>query len=377
MSDIRSRPNGKGSDFGLTFRPRNMNRLFVGSPDKTDFILQSLAGDFPRGVLLVDPTGDLAVAAADTLPVGLTQQTLYLDPSDMAHPVGFNVLQGVSRDARHPLTENICSYFEAMWPSGWGAQSNYLLANCLRVLLDTKGSTLLGILKLLTNKAYRAACVANCVDPVVQENWRVINGWDKKQEQSAMAPLLNKVGTLLMSPIIRNIVGQEHSTFSLTRGKIVIANLDRARLGDLTARLLGGLLIARSAGQVYINDVGFFTSDFLASLLAQNRFSLSLNFLAETSRSPTLTQALLSIEDKVVLKTNLKDAEELAFYVGAMNPRKLVDLNYDVALSPAGSLTAAPVGHLNRLKAIRKRSRARHTRPRKVVETSIDRYFLA
>jgi hypothetical protein len=352
-----------------------MNRLFVGSPDKTDFILQSLAADFLGGVLLVDPTGDLAVAAANIVPVGLTQQTLYFDPSDMGHPVGFNVLQGVPKDARHPLTENICSYFEAMWPTGWGAQSNYLLANCLRVLLDTEGSTLLGILKLLLDKTYRIACLANCADPVVQANWRVINGWEKKQEQAAMAPLLNKVGTLLMSPMIRNIVGQQHSTFSLTRGKIIIANLDRAKLGDLTARLLGGLLIAGSASQVYINDVGFFASDFLASLLPQNRFALSLNFLAETSRSATLTQALLSIDDKVVLKSNLKDAEELAFYVGALNPRKLVDLNYDVALTPTGTLTAEPAPSLKRLKALRKRSRARHTRPRKVVETRINTYF--
>jgi hypothetical protein len=153
--------------------------------------------------------------------------------------------------------------------------------------------------------------------------------------------------------------------------------LDRAKLGDLTARLLGGLLIARSAGHVYVNDVGFFASDFLASLLAQNRFSLSLNFLAETSRSPTLRQALLSIDDKVVLKSNLKDAEELAFYVGAMNPRKLVDLNYDVALTPTGTLTAEPTLSLKRLRALRNRSRARHTRPRKVVETSIDRFFLS
>jgi hypothetical protein len=80
-----------------------MNRLFVGSPDKTDFILQSLAADFAGGVLLVDPTGDLAVAAANIVPVGLTEQTLYFDPSDMAHPVGFNVLQGVWPTA--------CGYF--------------------------------------------------------------------------------------------------------------------------------------------------------------------------------------------------------------------------------------------------------------------------
>jgi hypothetical protein len=230
-----------------------MNRLIIGSPDKTDFLLQFLADDFAIGVTLIDPTGHLARAAANIVPIGLTQRVLYFDPSDMGHPVGFNVLENVPPNARQPLTESICAYFEAMWPNGWGAQSNYILANCLRILLDTKGSTLLGVLKLLTDKDYRNYCISHCADPVVRENWRVINAWDSRQEQAAIAPLQNKIGTLLMSPTIRNIVGQTHSTFSLTRGNIIIANLDRAKIGDLTAKLLGGLLISRSSGEVYVH----------------------------------------------------------------------------------------------------------------------------
>jgi hypothetical protein len=351
-----------------------MNRLIVGSPDKANFILQFLAEDFVSGVLLIDPVGNLARAAANIIPVADTQRAFYFDPSEMAHPAGFNVLEGVPRDQHAKLTEDLCAYFEGMWPSGWGAQSNYILANCLRVLLATEGSTLLGVLKLLTDKKYRADSLSNCTDPVVLANWAVINAWDKRQEQTAFAPLLNKIGTLLMSPTIRNIVGQKRSTFSLAHGQIVIADLDRAKLGDLTARLLGGLLTARSSGQVYINELGFFASDYLAALLAQDRFAVALNFLAETSRSPALTQALLSIADKTILRTNKKDAEELSFYVNAPNPRKLVDLPSDQALTAAGTFVPKSVQSLKRLGALRKRSRARHTRPRKTVEARIHRY---
>jgi hypothetical protein len=352
-----------------------MNRLFIGAPDKTNFILQSLADEFFSGVILIDPTGELARAAADIVPVRDTQRAFYFDPSDTEYPAGFNVLADVPPHQRSKLVEDLCAYFEGMWPNGWGAQSNYILANCLRVLLDTPGTTLLGVLKLLTDKAYRAQCLLNCTDPVVLANWAVINAWDKKQEQTALAPLLNKVGTLLMSPTIRNIVGQETSTFSLSRGQIVIADLERAKLGDLTARLLGGLLIARSSGQVYINELGFFASDYLTSLFSQDRFAASLNFLAETSRTPTLTQALLSIHEKIILRTNKRDAEELSFYVNAPNPRKLIDLSDGEAMTPSGFLIPQPIPPLKRLRALRKRSRARHTRPRKVVEAPIIRYF--
>ena len=345
-----------------------MNRLLIGQ-NTEQFLLQFLADDFSLGVTLIDPTGHVACDAATILPIGLTQRLLYFDPSDMGHPVGFNILQGVSGDKRHPLTENICAYFEAMWPNGWGAQSNYILANCLRILLDTPGSTLLGLLTLLTDNSYRAQCLLNCSDPVVLKNWQVINGWDAKQSQAAIAPLLNKVGTLLMSPVIRNIVGQPKST---THGAdIIIANLDRAKIGDLTAKLLGGLLIAHSSGEVYVNDFPFFAFDHFP--FAQDRFTVSLRFLDEVDRR--LQQDLLAIDDKVVLKTNPDDAKRLAFYLGMMNPRPLTELWPNVAHTPYAIIEAAPIKPLRQLKPIQKRTRAVHTRPRKNVEKAIEEAF--
>jgi hypothetical protein len=350
-----------------------VNKLFIGSADKTNFLLQFLARDIAAGVTLIDPTGHLARTATGIIPVRYTERIVYFDPSDMAHPAGLNVLEAVPSDRRQPLTENICAYFEAMWPNGWGAQSNYILANCIRILLDTPHSTLLGVLKLLTEKSYRTQCIANCSDPVVLKNWQVINGWDTRQSQAAIAPLLNKIGTLLMSPAIRNIVGQVRSTFSWTKKPIIIANLDRSEIGDLTARLVGGLLIARSAGHVYVNDFPFFASDHFVSLFPQERFSVSLSYLDEVSTK--LQQSLLAIEDKIVLRTSPSDAERLMFYLGIMNPRRLTELGLDEARTPSGDITAEPVTFHPRLIAIRKRSRARHTRPRKAVEVKIASYF--
>jgi hypothetical protein len=87
-------------------------------------------------VTVIDPTGALAEAAANQLPAALTQRALYFDPADMARPIGLNILENVPVDDRHRVTEQLCEYFEAMWPTGWRAQSNYILANCLRLLLD-------------------------------------------------------------------------------------------------------------------------------------------------------------------------------------------------------------------------------------------------
>jgi hypothetical protein len=361
-----SRANTMRQSFGLALRLHIMNRLLIGSADKTTLLLQILQNE--TSVTVIDSTGELAEAAANRLPPALTQRALYFDPADMARPIGLNVLEKVPTDDRHRVTEQLCAYFEAMWPNGWGAQSNYILANCLRLLLDGN-ETLLGTIKLLTDPTFNEQLLRRCRDPVVRANWDVINSWDKRQRLAALAPLQNKLGTLLMSPMIRNIVGQTRTTFS-NRTNVIIANLDRARLGDITARLLGGLLITRSTGHVVVNDYGFFSAPLP---LPQDRFTVVVNFLDELP--PRLRNDVLGIDQKFVFKTHKKDADELSFHVGLMNPRVLVDLDPGEIRTAQGFLYPERPASLNRLKPLKKRTRACHTRRRLQVERDIIKYL--
>jgi hypothetical protein len=344
-----------------------MNRFVTGhSSYKHDLLLQFAAEDFADGITIIDPTGTLARAAANILPARLTQRALYFDPSNMARPIGLNVLEHVPLDERQRLTEELCAYFEAMWPNGWGAQSNFLLANCLRLLLDNN-QTMLGIIKLLNEPSFSVSLTT--ADPIVSLNWDLINSWERKQRQQALAPLQNKIGTLLMSPMIRNIVGQQKTT--LNQADIIIANLDRSKLGDTTARLLGGLLLARSEGHVIVNDYAFFG----ASLpFPQERFTVAIDFLDQLD--PKTREAVLAIEEKYVFRTNKRDAQELHFYVDAPNPRKLTELDTATVISTRYQpYTPEAPASRKRLKALKERTRACHTRDRVGVELEIGRYL--
>jgi hypothetical protein len=346
-----------------------MNRLLIGSGDKSALLLQFLAQEFQNGITLLDPTSSVAKQAANRLPVNFTQHTIYFDPSDTAHVIGLNVLEDVPRNQRHKLTEQLCSYFEAMWPNGWGAQSNFILANCIRLLLDQPRSTLLGVLTLIADPESAENLLKCTTDPVLRINWSVIRGWDRRQYQSATAPLLNKIGTLLLSPTIRNIVGQQKTT--LGKATIVIANLDRAKIGDTTSKLLGGLLVTRATGPIAINDYGFFASPLP---LTEDRFTLAVNFLDELSDHAQ--QQILSIEDKYVFKTSRKDADELSFHVGLLNPRILTELRPGEAYNTReGHIWPEPPLSRKRLKAVRNRTRACHTRPRHKIENLIARHL--
>ena len=67
-------------------------------------------------------------------------------------------------------------------------------------------------------------------------------------KREAIAPIQNKVGQLLLSPVIRNIVGQVQSKvsipFVMNNERIFIANLAKGRIGEQPANLLGSLLVS-------------------------------------------------------------------------------------------------------------------------------------
>ena len=76
-----------------------MNRLLIGSADKTNLLLQLLQNE--TSVTVIDPTGELARAVANQLPPALTQRALYFDPADMARPIGLNILENVQAHDLH------------------------------------------------------------------------------------------------------------------------------------------------------------------------------------------------------------------------------------------------------------------------------------
>ncbi len=62
----------------------------------------------------------------------------------------------------------------------------------------------------------------------------------------AIAPILNKVGQFVSSPLIRDVVDVQHSSIDLAEamntGKIVLANLSQGKLGEDNAAMFGAML---------------------------------------------------------------------------------------------------------------------------------------
>ena len=119
-----------------------------------------------------------------------------------------------------------------------------------------------------------------------------------------------KIQTLLLSPVLEPVLCRP-TNFPFDG--ILLARLDRAKLGDFDCFVFANLLIAQYKGAVVIPDFGFYACDFHTSLIRQNRLIACVNFLDE---APEFRNQLLLIDQKIGRHCTAEDAKALASYAG-------------------------------------------------------------
>lgn len=240
--------------FGIKLDDRRRHVYIVGKTGtgKTTLLENMLMSDIEagHGVGLVDPHGELAEKILDFIPESRLEDVIYFDPSDIEHPVGFNPLERVGNEYRHLVASGMMGVFQKIWPDAWSARMAYILNNTLLALLEYPSSTLLGIMRMLSEKDYRAKVVEKLEDPVVKSFWvNEFARYSQRFETEAVAAIQNKVGQFVTNPLIRNIIGQPHSAIDMKKvmddGKILIVNLSKGKIGEDNSALLGAMIITR------------------------------------------------------------------------------------------------------------------------------------
>jgi hypothetical protein len=364
---------------------------------------------------LLDPLGGLAEAIVDAVPAWRNDHTIYFDPGgELEHCLAFNPLDRVPPDFRHLVADHLVGAFMHIWNANLEDTPRlvYVLYNSLRLLLDTDGSTLLGLPRLLVDNAYRAQLLKQCHDPVVLGYWHnEFAAYDDRFRAQVIGPIQNKIGMLLAPPALRNILGQKRSTIDIARlmnqGGILITCLAKGKLGATGAHLLGAFL-ATTISQVaqeririplaqrrdftlYCDEVqNFATSNFASTLSEARQLRLSVVMAHQfISQLPdALVDAIFgNCGSLVVFRTGSSDGRRLADELDIDNYRTLGDTgNHQawVKLMHNGAPTSAMLMRtllsappaVARKAAVVAHTRARHTRPRAVVEKSIAQEIL-
>ena len=240
--------------FGIKTDDRRRHMYFLGKTGmgKSTVLENMIIADIiaGRGVAVVDPHGDLVEKVIDYIPSNRVNDTVYFNPSDQEYPIAFNVLESVDEQQKHLVASGLIGVFKKIWADSWGPRLEYVLRNAVLALMDYPGSTLLGIMRILTDKAYRKKVIDRIHDPVVRSFW--VDEYSKypdKFQAEAIAPIQNKVGQFLSSSMIRNTVGQVKSTIDMReimdQKKILLLNLSKGRIGEDNSALLGAMMITK------------------------------------------------------------------------------------------------------------------------------------
>ena len=154
-------------------RRRHVYVIGMTGTGKTGLLLNLMHADLLAGAgfCFLDPHGDASRHIASLAPAERRSDVIYLDPSDPNHTFAYNPLSGVAEAERATTAANIVSAFKSIWAQSWGARLEYILGHALRLLLDAKDQTLLGLPRLLVDDTYRDWLVRRCQDPVVRSFW--------------------------------------------------------------------------------------------------------------------------------------------------------------------------------------------------------------
>lgn len=290
--------NFRGSDkiFGIKNKDRFQHLYVIGQTGtgKTTFLRNLAIQDIEagRGMAVVDPHGEFVESLLAAIPENRLGDVIYFNPIDTDYPIGFNILEVKNPDHKHLVSSGLMSIFTKIWANVWSARMEYILNNTVLALLDTPGTTLLGIPRMLVDKIYRQSIIDKCKDPVVRSYW--INEYEQYQERfrtEAIAPIQNKVGQFLATHLVRNIVGQPKSTLNIedimNSGKILLVNVSKGLIGEDNSALLGAMLITKiqlSAMErvripeserrdflLYVDEFQNFATDSFASVLSEAR----------------------------------------------------------------------------------------------------------
>lgn len=245
---------GQRVKFGIKAKDRTRHIYVIGKTGtgKSTMIENMAIQDINNGngLCFMDPHGSAADKLLRYIPEERKKDVLYIAPFDMEHPVSFNIMEDVGYDKRNLVVSGLMSAFKKIWQDAWSARMEYILTNTLFALLEYPDATLLSVNKMLADKEFRKKVVDNITDSSIKAYWtQEFASYTDRFVAEAVPAIQNKVGQFTSNPLIRNIIGQPHSSFDFRQlmddRKIVLVNLSKGRMGEANANLLGSLLITK------------------------------------------------------------------------------------------------------------------------------------
>lgn len=201
-----------------------------------------------RGVVVIDPKGDLVDDILSRAPVERRDDVVVLDARDPM-PVGINGLAGPGDPDL--AADTLLSVFRSLYADSWGPRTHDVLHASLLTLARRGDASLVMVPLLLSNPGFRRSVVGRQAkaDPMgLGPFWAWFGGISDAERATVVAPLMNKLRPILLRPGLRAVFGQRQPKFALgdvyTKRRVFLVSLAKGTLGPEASQLLGSVVVA-------------------------------------------------------------------------------------------------------------------------------------
>ena len=209
-----------------------------------------------KGATNVVTKAAATTVATNVAATGRDKDVIYIDAADVEFPIGINPLYNVAKEDRARAVSDILQMFESIWhDSGWGPRMESIFRATLHTLIENPNCmrpSLLTVFRLLLDSEFRHQTKQSITNPQLRDWWdyRFDRGdLNERTRREWVEPVLNKIDTLSLDPLIRNIIGQPRCSLDfeeiIRRKQILIVNLNQNKIGLDNASFIGMLIISR------------------------------------------------------------------------------------------------------------------------------------
>jgi len=265
-----------------------------------DLVMQDIKAG--KGVCFIDPHGDAVEELMSLIPADRAEDVIYFDPSDTERPMGLNLLEANTEDQKHFVSSSVINMmyklFDPYKTGIVGPRFEHAVRNAMLTAMSDEGSTFIEVMRILTDARYVQEILPKVTDPIVRRYWTdQIAQTSDFHKSEVLDYITSKFGRFVTNKMVRNIIGQSKSSFSLREvmdtGKILFINLSKGTIGEENSSFLGLILVPRilmaamsrtdlpkdqrRPFYLYVDEFqNFATPDFAVILSEARKYALSL-----------------------------------------------------------------------------------------------------
>jgi hypothetical protein len=258
---------------------------------------------------------------------------IYFNIPDSNLNLKYNPFKKVNPEKRSLVASGILDVFAKLWDSAWGVKLEHILRFTILTLLDQPSATIADIPEILLNKDFRKEACRYVKSESVKKFWkREFTEYNKYD----LLPVLNKVGGMLVHPVIRRVLIENTEEVSLRKAmdekKIVLVNLSKGHVGADVAHILGALFITSIASasfsrvdteeenripfMVYIDEFHNFTTLSLVNMFSELRkfkvgLTLAHQYMAQLD-DKIKSAVLGNVGTVISFRVGTEDASQMA-----------------------------------------------------------------